>query len=1648
MAEQKDNIQQFNKSLNTELSGSYLGKNSWTHARNAINSTSTGDLGVIGNEPANKKCITTPYPIIGFIYLYEDNWAVFSTDDVNSEIGLYKEFTCSYSKLPGNFNCLGLKRTNLVTGVSRQNFDCTWSIYWSDKYLNSDRTLNIDNIPYVGTYSNDPNDCEIFIPTLPLTLDCSKIKLNRLVKSPCLKISKGVSGGSLLSGSYVAVVAYTVNGQRVTDYLGLSNVQSLFSHDNLAGSLDINVSGLDDSYDEYELTVISIVNQQTVARRIGLYSTNQERISLDIIDNSLPSVPLEFLPIHNPLMDSSDSISELGDNMIRVAPKSKFDFNYQPLANQITSKWVSVEYPADYHRNGGTNTSYPRDENIAYFIQWIYDDGDLSSSYHIPGRPPLGTEDSQITGANAIETLDGGISYEFEVNNSASIDFPLLVSPFQKIDDGYVIATGDMGYCETSEKYPVNKPSVWGNLCGKNIRHHKFPEVNRNIRTHLYTEFPISPITGSAIRVLAVKFNNIKVPVDNAGIVIPNIVGYRILKGSREGNKTVIANGIINNTVRYPLQDGSGNDAIYPNYPYNDVTNNDPFLSTTQTSTNLGGTIVGFNQFSPLPYPEGNTMLDIVTFHSPDTNFRKPFLGTKELKIYGEVVGNAFLEFKHPDKHPRHKLLTNLAFILSAIAGIGYAALKLNGKRSVKYISPSRNSAAQPVTYLGNVNAVTGTPQIGGEIIIGNSLSIPDAVVVGQFAAASLLSASAQGTFIVADGLYNTLGRGLLEALGGATVASAANSATLVASNLIAAPSTLVEQGRTELTQEGGHNSALGTVLSILGGINLFVTNWGQGTNEAIELLKNFSKWEQHVLQQVSHCFYNNFNPRSMTQYRHYIDNGQYLGSSFQQLDPNLKVNNLYRASTVLLKTRSTIAGTVTRDDTKQSLETLKNIAPPVDYQDPEAVVKSRQASSHYSALKVRLRNQYGQIGDVKQIPVSCFNPIKSTAIVNSGFSSPVIFGGDMYITRYTEKNTMFFFSEWLYGQPDGFEYDYLSRKMLPFPKYWIDSKSYDSGDFLNALGTSITSLSFNTPFLPSGSRALDRDTSVTSLFTVKDAYFYLFSSSVKDFYVESEINVGYRDWEEPIIKRHYDNKTFTGLLDMFNPNPEIIKADNFYKYDYSLSTAKTFINFASWANVQPTYYDPLIAETCYTKHPKRVIYSLPQQITQVRDSWRIFLANNYRDFRSDILTLKSIGENGAVIFFYTDSPVQIQGTETLQTTGGTKLTIGDGELLNQAKQNLTNADRPYQYGSCQNLRSIINTSIGLFWIGQDQGKIYTASQGIMNIALADMASWFARYLPYELLKNFPTFELKDNAITGIACQSIYDSDYDLIYFSKKDYKLKTNLPFGTTVSYVSGDDFVVNFNNHPVLPIKLGDINYFDNASWTMSYNARESAWLSWHDWYPDLLMPSKNTFSSIKANGIWKHNERCDLFCNYYGVDYPFEIEWLNNTGLQENTLRSVEYQLEVYKYDVNCYDRYLFLDANFDEAVIYNSEQCSGLLKLNMTPNNDPWASNSYPIFNFSSVDILYSRVENKYRFNTFFDLTDDRGQFTTAERMIWNTTPNGYVKNLNPLNLNYTKDTFERKKFRGYTSSVFLRRKISGNKKFLLNFSVNKLQYSPR
>ena len=1803
----------FSKKMSKDVSGMLKEANTWISARNAVNNTDSGDLGELSNEESNALCAQAPYTIIGTIHLGGDEWAVYSTDNTDCEIGLFKENDCSYTKIV-NDRCLSFNKDNLITGVGRTAFDCGRQAYWDDG-INPTRVLDIDDVPYIQDCQTDAEGC-VFCEDTD-ALDCEKIRLAPLIDNICLRVELGQTSGELINGNYAVVGRYLVNGVPVGDYSLFSNLQGVFDHTNASGAVDVFIDNADLNFDEFELWVIQFANFNTTVSLYGSYSTRTTKITIDQLNETskISVETIKDLTKLNRIPDTSQGVFRNGPYLLRISPTDKFDFNYQPLANQIETKWVSVEYPAEYYRKGGNKTGYMRDEVYSFFIRWVYNTGDKSASYHIPGRYRNNDDTSLILNDDVLSFESDPVKWK--VYNTATLDLPFSGQGDVLPDGGVILGGGSMGYWESAEKYDDKTPEIWNassnpiwgsndpahDLCGRAIRHHKFPDnATDNITGDIITNH-YNPNGEDKIRIMGVQFDNIKPPLNNDGTPITNIVGYEILRGTREGNKSILAKGQINNMREYynfdeTFQDdtfdvltGTGRQKVYPNYPYNPVEYPDQFLSSAPTdNTNISDNDntnpyaaypsegAYLDEDTDKPYPAARVRKDLFTFHSPETNFRNPRLSAKEIKIYGELNGTVNAFFDYPSEHPRHKFVSDLAFIVSAIIGIGYAIVSTEGKKSVKNIQTKINYGGT-YTQLGVSTGSTG--------LLG-----PSAAAAGAQVAAASSAAAADVT--VQNTLENSA-LSLLQAIVGFDPNIVTDSARKASQNIAGGAG--AEGGHQEFDREISAWGALPDFLRIIQGIPSFLSFWGDGINTTLDIIRAFTGYQQFALQFYSHCLYDEFKPNVVNNVRREIDNSVYLEPNLQDFTQRYRINNIYRSRTVAIEVGDDkiINNTQTIDNSQTTFSQQwgRNATTSFRWRDANVNREFKlDAASHYVGLKQPLLAQYGQIGNINQVPVStCDEPIVNT-------KSSVLFNGDIFIGRYTEKNTMHFFYDWLQKQPDGAAFDYRLKKMITHPRFWMDTDPFDVNEFVSSLGDVLQVLGGGAPapggfdplqsvdgedcncdnltatackfiqeglftaqdiqdycdefeeyeqrqlyadylreyrdfcecilsddptgcelpqlgpgsdfegcnlcvtdapsctwsdnkwerrirradrkaakalkkankeaqklfdewlesqggdegllgqlenaiVTPNDKYAFDKRKGGFFALSVKDAFMYLFNSGTRDFYVESEVNIDLRDWGDETAQRHYDYERYSNLRELYDI--ENIKIGNFMKYDYSLSNSKLFSNFVSWGAVQASDYDPQIAETCYVTRPNRIIYSLPQTRLAKGDFWRQFLPLNFKEFTSKPVTIKQIGANGAMILFEEESPVQFLGVDKLQLDSGNKITIGDGGLFSQPLQNLVNADRPHEYGSCQNERSVINTPAGLFYMSQNQGKIFQVAKGLVEISNQGMKWWIAKYLPYRLTKDFPDFELTDNPITGIGCQAVFDNDNQIAYFSKKDYELRKDIADRVTYSGKS-NKFLVNNR----LEIELGDPRYFNEASWTLSYDPKSKGWISYHDWHQDLSLPTKNTFMTTKDNGIWLHNDNCGSYCNFYGKDFPFEVEFPIHSQTSVETIRNIEYYMEVYTYNLdNCDDRFHVLDFNFDEAVVYNTEQCSGLLQLNLTPKNNAPKILEFPKVNPTNIDILYSKEEQKYRFNQFWDITDNRGEFDPdVQRTIFITEPNGYIKPLNPNNLNYDKFELERKKFRHYKHTLLLRRKVSGDKNMIVAIGIMKKLKSPR
>ena len=1836
----------FSKGLNKDADPSFVQEGMWTHARNAVNNTEEGNLGTLSNEDANILCITAGATmplnvinkyIIGTIQIFSDKWLIFTAGHsvkgkpISSEIGLFEADTCTYRPIVQDA-CLNFDKRYLISGASREKEDCTWQVYWADGN-NPDRYLNIGDPqtwpkePYtwigqsnINYYSNGTNEIlwpgvawveseklinECLFVTYTGVLDCDKIRLARLMETPCLNVTLGNQGGTLRNGTYFATIAYSIKGQRVTDYFSPSNTQPIWFPNDLQGALIIDVEADSVNFDEFILVVVQNINQGTVAKQIGTYSTKTNRVSLDQIKEDLISVPLSFLPLQTPVFEKSDQITEVNNYLLRVGPTSKFDFNYQPLANLINTNWASVEYPAEYYIKGGGKGSYLRDEVYCFFIRWVYNTGDKSASYHIPGRPPekyptstsATYENDDDNGVNSL-TADDKI---FEVYNTASVlpgpstlpgsTFPGAVlnaqGKWQLPDGGVILGRGKMAYWESTETYPDDRPDIYNSsyqcwtgvfnkknlkydLCGTPIRHHKFPDnmsdpTSDVITNHFKPNPPNNP-NPLRIRLMGVYFDNILYPKDNEGNDIPGIVGYEILRGSREGNRSIIAKGMLNNFRSYNIRGQVLNNAsptvgLYANYPFNTINgfyntgsgndHNRPFMDPFIRVNDRFITDPRYND----NVEDQNVPKDIISFHSPDTMFNTPFLSTTELKLYGYLRGTSTQKFIEPNKHPQFKLLSDLALVPAFLGGVLEAIIALRGKFNI-------NAPEYPLASYTSIPTVPPAPGYPAQLVGMNTANVLyNAPLIGYNDAINNYFNGGAG--FLADTLTSIVGAGT-PAL---NLINTQHDTQMSLSVIPTGAAGFASINYNYTMPEFAYLGPLGTLQAT----NQLLYYFSEGANVTLDIIKAVVPYEQYALQMIAHGFYDDMRRNNSTNglFRFNIDDRTYIRGNIQQLPSyydysgslrSYSINNLNRSDTVVLRTTAgpnytpppfvnRVGPNYITEPTgvqyvDQSLTTLGHIVQnglinstnlsnytPVGTEGPSFTNESNEfgapIASHYAGIKVRIRNQYGKLQSVKQITItpceqkfqyaaldtalgvtkcnSC-NVDKSLKVITQ---TPIFFGGDTFVNRYTEKNTMFFFYDWLFGQPDGFEYNYLLHQMIPQPRFWVNSKNYDISELAPSNWSSPTP---GTGVLPTAFYRLDYDNynyvneqvaplvNYPGLFRAKDSKFYLACSSVRDFFVESDVLVDFRIAGDYEWEKNYNPYNYTDLFRMFDMDPQNITRGNWYRYDYSLSISKLFNQYFSSGALQSTYYDPKVAKLCYTYLPDRIYYSLQQQDESFKDSWFIFLANNYREFKSQISGVKSINKSGLFITFKNDSPQMFQGVDTLQTELGTKITIGDGGLFSQPGQSVSNADKPYEYGSSQNRLGVISTPAGLFFTSQNQGKIFSYSGGLKEISQVGLKWWFAMFLKYKLTQHFPDYEWQDNPVAGIGIQAVYDNENSILYFCKKDYDLKPGLEnrveyvplvkecyvnsSGIAVEKGTGDYFTLDGGGRYM----IGNPKLFNSASWTISYDPKNEFWLSYHDWHPDLVLPAKTVFFTTKNNTIWRHNFNCQEYCNYYGVNYPFEVEFPVSTGQSITTIKSIEYILEAYTKKDNCVDQFHVLDFNFDNAVIYNSEQVSGYLNLNIFPKNNITLSLDYPKFNENipmiftnpannqaqltstpGFDILFSKEENKYRFNQFWDITKDRGEFpigsgyppqgtlipgttelfgTYTQQNIWDTNSDGYTRNLNFNNLDFAKPLLQRKRFRHYLNFIALRKEISGNVNILLKHVDSKNQLSPR
>lgn len=179
------------------------------------------------------------------------------------------------------------------------------------------------------------------------------------------------------------------------------------------------------------------------------------------------------------------------------------------------------------------------------------------------------------------------------------------------------------------------------------------------------------------------------------------------------------------------------------------------------------------------------------------------------------------------------------------------------------------------------------------------------------------------------------------------------------------------------------------------------------------------------------------------------------------------------------------------------------------------------------------------------------------------------------------------------------------------------------------------------------------------------------------------------------------------------------------------------------------------------------------------------------------------------------------------------------------------------------------------------------------------------------------------------------------------------------------------------------------------------------------------KTKYSTKINSSVWKHGTDITTYNKYYGCGYPYIIEYPFFFTYHDEILQSVKDFTKAFVYlpavsgNFDTTRKIQTDDDYFNKSIIYNDQQSTGLLTLVPKPKNNMKEYMKYPIYSTDSKTILFTKSDNFYQYNTFWNVIKDKTQ------PIFNGSCESLSidKELNQDNMDYSSRLFKKQPIRG-------------------------------
>jgi hypothetical protein len=409
-----------------------------------------------------------------------------------------------------------------------------------------------------------------------------------------------------------------------------------------------------------------------------------------------------------------------------------------------------------------------------------------------------------------------------------------------------------------------------------------------------------------------------------------------------------------------------------------------------------------------------------------------------------------------------------------------------------------------------------------------------------------------------------------------------------------------------------------------------------------------------------------------------------------------------------------------------------------------------RNVGSPYFTLKNYLPSQYGDIDTIKWISTNY------TSKLSVDNACDTIFGGTVFISRFTYKRKIQLFKTTAFGLPDKIPFNYSNYQNIAESVYYCD---YETGG--------------ESKLFPTIKSEYKLDCLNRRQFYIKSpSKFYLYYYGVANYLVESEINCNNRYGKLEPSEQFYPQ--YGDLVDWTQEKTVPIAKPNtfFYNSVYSLPVYPTPHKTLNRSYAKKTWDKA-------SDSPNGVIYSLQDNTeNSLSDPWLIYKPLNRHEFSTKygkLVGLKNL-ESESILGRFENQQTLFNKVDNLANESSPRI-VETGNAGIFASRAIEFSTTDLGYGGTQN-SEIVSTPYGHFSVDAKRGKVFQLDQtgrqlqpisDITGQKESGLKSWFRQQLPFKLLRQFPEVDI-DNKFKGIGIAMGWDARLDRLFITKKDY--------------------------------------------------------------------------------------------------------------------------------------------------------------------------------------------------------------------------------------------------------------------------------------